>query len=71
MKQLDELKALKRIKSKTCLPFVFADPRRIRDDHTYFDVIRNCITNEGFRGIKTYPALGYYPFDKDILPLML
>ncbi|MDN5396128.1 MAG: amidohydrolase [Chryseobacterium sp.] len=71
MNQLNELKALKRIKSKTCIPFVFADPRRINDDRTYFDEMKNCIIKEDFRGIKTYPALGYYPFDKDLLPLML
>ncbi|MCJ7933427.1 MAG: amidohydrolase [Chryseobacterium sp.] len=69
--QLKELKQLKRTKSKSCLPFIFADPRRIRDDKNYFKEIKDCIENEGFRGIKTYPALGYYPFDKDLLPLML
>ncbi|WP_300691552.1 amidohydrolase family protein [Chryseobacterium sp.] len=71
MKQLEELKKLRRTKPKTCLPFVFADPRRIKDDTSYFAEIKNCIVHEEFRGIKTYPALGYYPFDKDILPLML
>ena len=25
--------------------------------------------NIGFSGLKIYPALGYYPFDKDLLPL--
>ena len=69
--QLEELKKLKRTKPKTCLPFVFADPRRIEDDGTYVDEVKNCILHLDFRGIKTYPALGYYPFDKDLLPLML
>ncbi|WP_343658072.1 amidohydrolase family protein [Chryseobacterium sp.] len=69
--QLEELKNLRRKKPRTCLPFVFADPRRIKDNPAYFDEIKNCIIHERFRGIKTYPALGYYPFDRDILPLML
>ncbi|MGJ1439520.1 amidohydrolase family protein [Sphingobacterium siyangense] len=71
LEQLEELKKLRRVKSKTCLPFIFADPRRIREQTNYFAEIIKCIAEEGFRGIKTYPALGYYPFDRDLLPLML
>lgn len=71
MQQLAELKKLRRNNPDTALPFVFADPRRIAADPGYMQTIRECIEKEHFRGIKTYPALGYYPFDKDLLPLML
>lgn len=71
MEQLDQLKKLRRNNPEIALPFVFADPRRIAADKNYFDTIKDCIENEQFKGIKTYPALGYYPFDKDLLPLML
>lgn len=93
------------------IPFVFVDPRRIRDktrkikkrdgsdeEHPFFDwdivqkeidgrtynevvlndcFLRDCLEgkdpngelNGHFKGIKIYPALGYYPFDEDLLPL--
>ena len=85
------------------IPFVFVDPRRIRDDkknkqRKFFDwyleerivkgesnnrvILKDCILKdclegnatdgklEGhYKGIKIYPALGYYPFDEDLLPL--
>lgn len=69
--QLKELRELKQKRPEACLPFVFADPRRIRDDAAYHNTVLSCIVDDGFRGIKTYPALGYYPFDKDLLPLLL
>lgn len=31
--------------------------------------IKDYIETYGFRGFKIYPALGYYPFDKELLPL--
>jgi predicted TIM-barrel fold metal-dependent hydrolase len=69
--QLQELRELRNKNKETALPFVFADPRRIVQDPAYEKVVKDCIEKEGFHGIKTYPALGYYPFDKDLLPLML
>jgi len=93
------------------IPFVFVDPRRIRDkkkkikkrdgsnkEYPFFDYdimqkeidgkthnevvlndcfLRDCLEgkdpngelNGYFKGIKIYPALGYYPFDEDLLPL--
>ena len=67
------------------LPFVFVDPRRIREHGKSF---LNLNTNDpkniklekcqikdyidgGCAGIKIYPALGYYPFDVDLLALWL
>ncbi|WP_338358667.1 hypothetical protein [Yeosuana marina] len=64
-------------------PFVFADPRRM-NDKTYFDykvggegevvLVKGCLMqlyleDLGFKGIKMYPALGYFPFDEVLLPL--
>ena len=85
------------------IPFVFVDPRRIRDvkknkEKKFFDwewerrevngesknwvilkdcVLKDCLEGDStngelnghYKGIKIYPALGYYPFDKDLLPL--
>jgi hypothetical protein len=63
------------------LPFIFVDPRRIARDRQNFvpeneketpfnhDLIRYYIEKRNFAGIKIYPALGYFPFDKELLPL--
>jgi len=86
------------------IPFIFVDPRRIRDKKKkegspFFDweiekkviagksinrvklkdcFLRDCLEGKSsngalgaghFKGIKIYPALGYYPFDEDLLPL--
>ena len=58
-------------------PFVFCDPRRINPEHEreldienhfigkkYIAKLENYITNKIYQGIKLYPALGYFPFDK-------
>ena len=65
-------------------PFVFADPRRMQDKR-YFDytvdhstgqvaLVKGCLMqvyleDHQFSGIKMYPALGYYPFEEQLLPL--
>ncbi len=80
--QLEELAAIKDKCGEICLPFVFIDPRRIRRDADFFRytvengkvvlqdcVIRKYVEGHQFRGFKIYPALGYYPFDEDLLPL--
>lgn len=71
LEQLKELKNLRQKNETTLLPFVFADPRRLAAQPHYYQTIVDCIEKEGFKGIKTYPALGYYPFDPHLLPLML
>ena len=67
------------------LPFIFVDPRRIEKYGKAFlnlntDDPKNIILEEcqvkdyidgGCAGIKIYPALGYYVFDKRLLPLWL
>lgn len=70
MLQLDQLIALQANPTLApCLePFVFADPRRFSEDSTYYNKVINCLEN-GFAGIKIYPALGYYPFDENLLKL--
>ncbi|WP_190809547.1 amidohydrolase family protein [Flagellimonas sp. S3867] len=74
-------------------PFVFIDPRRIRDDmkngktnsfsksdlfnYSYVDgqinleksLVKTFIEEHKFSGFKIYPAIGYYPFEKELLPL--
>jgi hypothetical protein len=73
LQQLAELIKLKQNPSHDLVlkPFVFADPRRIAEQPVYYDTIIDCLENKGFSGIKIYPALGYYPFDKHLLELFL
>lgn len=87
LEQMQEVLRLKANNPNTALPFIFIDPRRVRaqnadDPFLSFNTSKpNAITlNEckvdayfkgGCVGIKIYPALGYYPFDKDLLTLWL
>jgi hypothetical protein len=73
MHQLQELIELKNTPAHKAVlkPFVFADPRRIAAQPAYYQKMIDCLENEGFCGIKIYPALGYYPFDKHLLELFL
>jgi len=73
MKQLEELLKVTKNNKESLLPFVFLDPRRIAEtcDLKGVDcyenyVIRNLSKNV-FYGIKMYPALGYFPFDKNLI----
>jgi len=74
-------------------PFVFVDPRRIREDqkmpvdkrpkkdhlfnyhlegqNVVLDdcLVKTYVEQEGFSGFKIYPAIGYYPFEKELLAL--
>ena len=81
-KQLNELANLRSRRKDNFFPFIFADPRRIKEDKEFFSFTHengNVILNEcrvktylekqGFAGIKIYPPLGYYPFDEELLPL--
>lgn len=81
MKKLAELKANEK-HADTLFPFVFADPRRLEAEPGYFDwqagngtiklndcFVKQFIEDAKFSGFKIYPALGYYPFDKNLLPL--
>ena len=71
LEQLEDLRRLKRNPTfhDELKPFVFADPRRIEENSSYYDTIIECLEKDKFSGIKIYPALGYYPFDKNLLKL--
>lgn len=104
--QLDKLRDLKKNRGAVVRPFIFVDPRRIRDTKnsspSFFQydasdptnlVLERCVLGDylfgewdtaigrynklqrddytGFSGLKIYPALGYYPFDRYLLPLLV
>lgn len=82
VQQMHELVTIKVKHPSTFFPFVFADPRRIAADPAYFKYrhsegkvilddcfIREFIEQHQFSGFKIYPALGYYPFETELLPL--
>lgn len=50
---------------ETCLPFIPIDPRH---EGNLVDFIKNYLS-KGFVGIKIYPSLGFYPFDKRLEPV--
>ncbi len=82
MEELSKIKGKKENKNKI-FPFVFADPRRIKAEGSAqfsYEVdngkvilnecfIKKYIETNKFSGFKIYPALGYYPFDEELLPL--
>jgi predicted TIM-barrel fold metal-dependent hydrolase len=64
IKQLDEIVALLGTFGNRIIPFVFADPRR----KNLLDFVKSYI-DKGFKGIKIYPPLGYFPFEKRLFPV--
>jgi predicted TIM-barrel fold metal-dependent hydrolase len=76
MKQLEGLITLSK-KNSNLLPFVFVDPHRIAEtsqntgNENFANYVRQGFEDKVFKGIKIYPALGYYPFDKDLIDLFL
>lgn len=68
-KQLKELAEIKKDEkyAERIFPFIFADPRRLEDDKDYFNIFKDYLTQKVFQGIKIYPALGYWPFDKRLM----
>jgi predicted TIM-barrel fold metal-dependent hydrolase len=82
--QMEELAKLKQKPEQTHIlhPFVFADPRRMKEEPDYFSYtaangkvtltdcfVKSFIEEQQFSGLKIYPALGYYAFDEMLLPL--
>ncbi len=69
-----QIEGLEKIKTKypnEFYPFIFADPRKFEADPDYINLFKSKLeklvpnTNKRtFAGIKMYPALGYWPFDK-------
>jgi len=64
---VDQLKELSELKENhpEVIPFVHIDPRR----KGYMDVLKQSVEEWGFRGLKVYPPLGYFPYDKDMYPV--
>ena len=81
--QMEELVAIKTRQPEIFFPFVFIDPRRIINQPDFFRyklgdnnevVLEDCdvkkyIEDHNFSGFKIYPALGYYPFEEELLPV--
>ncbi|MBK8403864.1 MAG: amidohydrolase family protein [Saprospiraceae bacterium] len=82
--QMDELIKLKNDPLKKVFPFVFIDPRRIIDQPDFLKIsgdpltgqitlntckVKEYIEKHKLNGFKIYPALGYYPFDEELLLL--
>jgi hypothetical protein len=77
--QMEMLASLKSNHSKEMLPFVFVDPRRttaggkeffsykVVDNKVILEdcFIKDYIETKDFSGFKIYPALGYFPFDRN------
>lgn len=82
--QMDELVKLKNDPIKKIYPFVFIDPRRVKDQSDFLKIsgdpltgqvtlsaclVKEYIEKHKLNGFKIYPALGYYPFDEELLLL--
>ncbi|MDT0620646.1 amidohydrolase family protein [Croceitalea vernalis] len=87
LEQMKGVMLLKQKNQNSFFPFVHVDPRRIENqlpNEPFFTFsktkdgsvqLKDCqlktYLDQGACGIKIYPALGYYPFDKNLLPLWL
>lgn len=74
--QTKELEIIKNEYPDVFFPFIFADPRRIErinepfnQEANFLSYLKKRLTGEDrvFAGIKIYPALGYWPFDKRLM----
>ena len=65
MDQLRELAGLKKIYPDFVLPFVHLDPRR----PGMMDILKTCVEEWAFSGIKIYPSVGYFPYDVRLRPM--
>ena len=63
--QLDDIVTLISRHKDRLYPFVFADPRR----PGVLNLVKKYI-DKGFKGIKIYPPLGYFPTDPDLEPVI-
>ncbi|MEL6192908.1 MAG: hypothetical protein AAFR66_12700, partial [Bacteroidota bacterium] len=66
--QLAELLDVRNKHPEQLIPFICVDPRRFTDEPNFLQEVKDYLQN-GFHGIKLYPALGFYPFDLRMLPL--
>lgn len=62
--QLDELAELAG-RDPAVIPFIHIDPRR----EGAVALLKHYVENHGFKGVKLYPPIGYYPYDKRLDPV--
>ncbi len=62
--QLEELWQMKKAYPQMH-PFIHIDPRR----EGVLDLLRKCVEEWDFKGVKLYPPLGYFPYDKRLYPI--
>lgn len=62
--QLEELYHLTQTYPQV-LPFIHVDPRR----EGVLDLLKECVEDWNFKGVKLYPPLGYFPYDPDLDPI--
>lgn len=64
-KQLTELAEIKKNREwkDRVFPFVAVDPRR----SNHLDLVKKCIEEHSFTGVKLYPPLGYWPCDQRLM----
>jgi predicted TIM-barrel fold metal-dependent hydrolase len=65
IEQITELAELRKIYPDFVLPFVHLDPRR----PGMMDLLKKCIEEWHFSGIKIYPSVGYFPYDPRLIPV--
>jgi hypothetical protein len=63
--QLKELSDLKKTYPDYVIPFVHIDPRR----PGILELLKKCVEEWGFMGIKIYTSLGYFPYDPRLFPV--
>lgn len=62
--QLKELAALAEAHPEV-IPFIHIDPRR----KDYMDLFKRSVEEWGFKGVKIYPSIGYFPYDERLYPV--
>jgi uncharacterized protein len=62
--QLKELGELNKIYPQI-IPFMCVDPRRSNN----LELLKRCVEDWNFKGIKLYPLLGYFPYDERLYPI--
>jgi uncharacterized protein len=64
IEQLEDLH-LTCIKYPQIIPFIHVDPRR----EGVLELVKKCVEEWNFKGIKLYPPLGVFPYDKSFDPI--
>ncbi len=64
VEQLSKLAEFKKVYPQL-LPFIIIDPRR----EGVMDLLQKCVEEWGYRGVKLYPPLRYFPHDERLYPV--